>query len=56
MKITYEKNIIDVEEGTAIKDAFKNQIENNNMKDIIAARFNNSIESLNAPIKKKMVN
>ena len=51
MKITYEKNIIDVEEGTAIKEAFKDQIENNNMKDIIAARFNNSIESLNAPIK-----
>lgn len=51
MRITYEKNIIDVEEGIAIKDAFKNQIENNNMKDIIAARFNNSIESLNAPIK-----
>lgn len=50
MKITYEKNEIHVEKGMAIKDALKEQIKNSSIKDIIAVRLNNSIESLNAPI------
>ena len=52
MRITYENEQIDVKEGTTIKDALKTQIENSDLKDIIAARFNNTIESLNLPIKK----
>ncbi len=50
MKITYENEEIEVEKGTIIKDALKEQIEKSNIKDIIAVRLNNSIESLNAPI------
>ncbi len=52
MRITYENEILEVEEGTAIKDALKEQLEKSTIKDIIAARFNNTIESLNLPIKK----
>lgn len=52
MKITYENEILEIEEGTTIKEALKEQIEKSSMKDIIAARFNNNIESLNLPIKK----
>lgn len=52
MRITYENEILEVEEGTTIKEALKEQIEKSSMKDIIAVRFNNSIESLNLPIKK----
>ena len=50
MKITYNGHEINVEKGTVIKDALKKEIENSDIKDIIAVRFNNSIESLNAPI------
>lgn len=50
MKITYENQEIYVEAGTPIKEALKEQIEKSNIKDIIAVRLNNSIESLNAPI------
>lgn len=52
MRITYKNEVIEVEEGTSIKEALKEQIARSPMKDIIAARFNNSIESLNLPIKK----
>ena len=52
MKVTYENTVLEVEEGVAIRKALKSQIENCKMKDIIAARFNNQIESLDAPIKK----
>ncbi len=50
MKITYENNNIEVQEGLTIKEALKEQIEKSKIKDIIAARFNNTIESLNLPI------
>lgn len=52
MKITYENEILEVVEGTTIEEALKEQIEKSSLKDIIAARFNNTIESLNLPIKK----
>lgn len=52
MRITYENEILEVEEGTTIKEALKEQIEKSNIKDIIAARFNNTIESLNLPIRR----
>lgn len=52
MRITYEDEILEVKEGTTIKEALKSQIEKSSIKDIIAARFNNTIESLNLPIKK----
>ena len=52
MKITYENEIIEVPKGLTIKGALKHQIENSSIKDIIAVRFNNSIESLNMPIEK----
>ncbi len=52
MRVTYENETIEVEEGTTIGEALKNQIEKSSIKDIIAARFNNTIESLNLPIKK----
>lgn len=52
MRITYEDEILEVKEGTTIKDALKEQIEKSSIKDIIAARFNNTIESLSLPIKK----
>ncbi len=52
MRITYEDEILEVKEGTTIKEALKEQIEKSSIKDIIAARFNNTIESLNLPIKK----
>ena len=52
MKIIYRNEEIYVEEGTTIGDALKWQIENGDVKDVIAARFNNSIESLKLPIHK----
>ena len=52
MKIIYEGQEIYVEEGTTIGEALKEQIINGDIKDVIAARFNNSIESLNLPIEK----
>ena len=47
MKITYDNREFDIEENTTIGEAFKKEIENSKLKDIIAARFNNTIESLN---------
>lgn len=52
MRITYDNREFDIEENTTIGEAFKKEIENSELKDIIAARFNNTIESLNLPIKK----
>lgn len=52
LRITYDNKNFDIESGTTIKEAFKDQIENNEIKDIIAARLNNTIESLNLPILK----
>ncbi len=50
MIITYENKQIEAKEGSTIRDALREEIEKSTIKDIIAARFNNSIESLNAPI------
>ena len=47
MKITYENEVIEVPEGLTIKGALKEQMGKSGIKDIIAVRFNNSIESLN---------
>ncbi len=52
MKIIYKSQEIEIQEGITIKEAFKEQIENGEVKDVIAARFNNAIESLNLPIHK----
>lgn len=52
MRITYENETIEVEEGTTIGEALKSQIDKSSIKDVIAVRFNNNIESLNLPIKK----
>ncbi len=50
MKITYENKDYEVQEGLTIREALKEQIENSNVKDIIAARLDNIIESLNLPL------
>lgn len=50
MKITYENKDYEVQEGLTIREALKEQIESSNVKDIIAARLNNTIESLNLPL------
>lgn len=52
MKITCNNEVIEVKEGIAIKDALKEQMEKSGVKEIIAARYNNRIESLNFPINK----
>lgn len=50
MKITYENKDYEVQEGLTIREALKEQLEASNVKDIIAARLNNTIESLNLPL------
>lgn len=50
MKVTYENKEYDVEYGVTVGEAFKEQIANNKIKDIIAARLNNTIVSLKTPI------
>ena len=50
MKITYKDETFEVPDGLTIKGALKEQIEKSEMKDIIAARFNNSVQSLHMPI------
>lgn len=50
MKITYENKEYEVQEGLTIREALKEQIAASNVKDIIAARLNNTIESLNLPL------
>ena len=50
MKITYENEVYEVENGVAIEEAFKEQIEKSEIKEIIAARLNNNIVSLKTPI------
>lgn len=50
MKITYENKDYEVQEGLTIREALKEQMEASNVKDIIAARLNNTIESLNLPL------
>ena len=52
MRIIYKDQEIDVHQGTTIGEALKEQIESGDVKEVIAARFNNSIESLNLPIEK----
>ncbi len=50
MIITYENKQIEVKEGSTIREALREEIERSTIKDVIAVRLNNSIESLNAPI------
>lgn len=50
MKITYEDKIIEVEKGTKVIDALKEQIESSKTE-IIACNCNNNIRSLNYEIK-----
>lgn len=50
MKITYENEVYEVENGTTVGEAFKEQIEKSEIKEIIAARLNNTIVSLKTPI------
>ena len=52
MKITYENEILEIPEGTKIREGLKEKIETSNIKDIIAARYNNTIESLDFPINR----
>jgi len=50
MKIIYNNKEYNIEKGISIGEAFKTEIENSNKDEIIAARLNNVIESLKAPI------
>ena len=52
MKITYENEILEIPEGTKIREGLKEKMEASNIKDIIAARYNNTIESLDFPINR----
>ena len=52
MRITYENKDYEVQEGLTIREALKEQIEKSELQDIIAARLNNTIESLNLPLTK----
>lgn len=52
MKITYDNKNFNINEGVTIREALEEEIKNSKLKDIIAARFNNTIESLNLPIRK----
>ena len=47
MKIELEDKVLEVENGTQIKDLLQNE----NMKNVIAARFNNEIKSLDYKLK-----
>ena len=49
MKIIFDNKEYDIEENKTIKEAFQDKILSD---DIIAARYNNSIASLNHPIRK----
>ena len=50
MQIDYKDIIIDVKEGTRVKDLLKDEIEKSECK-VIACKFNNEIKSLNFKIK-----
>ena len=52
MKITYENEVLEIPEGITIREGLKDKIETSNIKDIIAARYNNTIESLNFTINR----
>lgn len=52
MKIICDNTEFDIKEETSIKDALKTKIEESSIKNIIAARFNNEVASLNHPIHK----
>lgn len=54
MKITFENKIIEVEEGTRIKDALQNEIEQSKTE-IIACNCNNNIRSLNYKLREDSV-
>lgn len=50
MRITCENKNYDIQEGLTIGEALKEQIEKSSINDIIAVRYNNTIESLNLPV------
>ena len=52
MVINFNNRQIKVNQGDLIKDVFKNEIENGEVKEPIAARYNNSVVSLNEPLDK----
>ncbi len=51
MKITYENREFDIQSGTPIGEALKDEIQRSSIKEIIAARYNNLLASLNTPIE-----
>ena len=53
MKITYDNREFDIEENTTIGEAFKKEIENSKLKDIIAAVSDNGTNINYANVKSK---
>ena len=51
MKLTYQNREFNIEKGTTIGEAFKEEIEKSSIKEIIAAKYNNLIASLKTPIE-----
>ena len=52
MIIKCENELIEIEEPISIKEGLKVQIEKSDVKDIIAARYNNEVVSLDKEINK----
>ena len=52
MVINFNNRQIEVNQGDLIKDVLKNEIQKSKIEDVIAARYNNSVISLNEPINK----
>ena len=50
MKVTYEKNEINVKEGTTVKEALKEEIEKSKYE-VIGCRYNNEYFNLNKKIE-----
>ena len=51
MKIEFEENTFEAEEGTSVYELFKDRIEESN-KRLIACRFNNEIKALDYRMKR----
>ena len=52
MVINFNNRQIEVNQGDLLKDVLKTEIQNSKIEDVIAARYNNSVVSLNEPINK----
>lgn len=52
MRILFENEEFDIKEGITIKEALNSKIKESNIENIIAARYNNEVASLNHPIRK----